>query len=196
MTAARSGPPLGGYADLARAFRRGRDYDIVVRRRPGARVAVIAPHGGRIENGTSEIARGLAADDFHLYLFEGRLEGRNFHALHLTSHLFDEPECLSLIATSPVVVAVHGCSGEGEQAYLGGLDVPVRDRLAAALRAAGVPALTENHPFPAVRAANVCNRGASGRGVQLELTHALRDGTAPQRVVEALRPALLELRGG
>src|SRR5579871_1163029 len=177
MTAARSGPPLGGYADLARAFRRGRDYDIVVRRRPGARVAVIAPHGGRIENGTSEIARGLAADDFHLYLFEG-------------------PECLSLIATSPVVVAVHGCSGEGEQAYLGGLDVPVRDRLAAALRAAGVPALTENHPFPAVRAANVCNRGASGRGVQLELTHALRDGTAPQRVVEALRPALLELRGG
>jgi phage replication-related protein YjqB (UPF0714/DUF867 family) len=193
MTDTRSGPRFLGYADLARVFRRGQDYDITVRRQPGARIAVIAPHGGRIENGTSEVARGIAGDDFHLYLFEGALAARNFHTLHLTSHLFDEPECLQLIAASPVVIAVHGCSGDGERAFLGGLDVALRDRLAAALRAANVPADTDGHPFPAVRATNVCNRGARGMGVQIELTQSLRDGPESRRVVDALRPQLLAI---
>ena len=38
-----------GFADLAATQVRGRDYEIEVRRRPASPVAVIAPHGGRIE---------------------------------------------------------------------------------------------------------------------------------------------------
>ena len=86
------------YADLARAQTRGRDYRIVVERRPASPVAVIAPHGGGIENGTSELARAIAASDFSLYLFEGLRRSRNYTALHLTSRCFDEPQCLGLIA--------------------------------------------------------------------------------------------------
>lgn len=37
-----------------------------------AAIAVIAPHGGSIEAGTSEIARKIAGVDFSFYAFEGR----------------------------------------------------------------------------------------------------------------------------
>lgn len=155
---------------------------------------MIAPHGGRIENGTSELARAVAGDEFHLYLFEGRLESRNFHSLHLTSHLFDEPECLALIADSPYVFAVHGCGGNGERAYLGGLDIALRDRLAQALRRAGIDTQTDGHPYPARHERNICNRGARARGVQLELTHDLREGALAAVLVGRLREELLRLR--
>lgn len=42
------------YQDLADL---GKDYRIVVERRSDSSVAVVAPHGGSIELGTSEVAR-------------------------------------------------------------------------------------------------------------------------------------------
>ncbi len=45
------------FADLAEAQVRGRDFRISVTRRAASRVAVIAPHAGGIEDGTSEVAR-------------------------------------------------------------------------------------------------------------------------------------------
>jgi phage replication-related protein YjqB (UPF0714/DUF867 family) len=39
----------------------------------GSAVAIIAPHGGNIEPGTSELARAVAGQELSLYLFEGRL---------------------------------------------------------------------------------------------------------------------------
>ena len=34
-------------------------------------IAIVAPHGGGIEPGTSEIAKSIDEDDFACYLFEG-----------------------------------------------------------------------------------------------------------------------------
>ena len=68
-----------GFADLARHQVRGKDYEIVSLKRPASRVAVIAPHGGAIERGTSQIARALASDDCHLYL--AHVWMRSFDAL-------------------------------------------------------------------------------------------------------------------
>lgn len=77
-----------GYADLAKSKTEGKDYKVLLRPVAGSSSAVIAPHGGRIEHYTSDIARGIAGDDFNLYLFEGvRLSG-NYSTLHLTSHRF------------------------------------------------------------------------------------------------------------
>src|SRR5260221_2694666 len=76
-----------GFEDLARAQSRGRDYEILVRRRAGSSVAIIAPHGGGIEDGTSAVASAIASDDFSLYLFEGIRRSGNYAALHLTSTL-------------------------------------------------------------------------------------------------------------
>jgi phage replication-related protein YjqB (UPF0714/DUF867 family) len=181
------------YADLARAQTRGRDYQIIVERRPASPVAVIAPHGGGIENGTSEIARAIAASDFSLYLFEGLRPSRNYTALHLTSRYFDEPECLELIAACPHVIAIHGCAGPEPGVLLGGLNAELSGALGAALDVAGVHAQTSGHRFPAVHPSNVCNRGARGQGVQLEVTEALRVADT-RALVGAVRSVLLPLR--
>lgn len=161
-------------------------------RRPSS-IAVLAPHGGGIENGTSEFARALAGTEFNLYLFEGLRPSSNFAALHLTSTSFDEPECLALIAGCPTVVTIHGCDGIGERVYLGGRDVALKDRIGAALSANGIAVETVGHRYPAVDPRNICNRGASGAGVQLEATHALRRGAQPERLAALVRPVLLPL---
>jgi phage replication-related protein YjqB (UPF0714/DUF867 family) len=190
---------LHGYADLARRHRRGIDYEVIVQRRAASSVAVVAPHGGGIERATSAIARALAGDDHNLYLFEGRLAERNFETLHLTSHRFDEPDCLALVAQCEHVLTVHGCNARGELAepdpgvLLGGLDVALKARLAAALGAAGVPVLTGAHRFPARHPDNICNRGRRRVGVQLELTGRLRGGPLEPAFVAAVRAVLQPL---
>ena len=178
------------FADLARAQLRGRDYEISVRRKSESRVAVIAPHGGEIENGTSEIAAAIAADDHNLYLFEGIRPSRNYFSLHLTSHLFDEPECLELISTCSTVIAIHGCGGAQPKVLLGGRDAALRDQLAAALAAQHIDAATSGHRFPASQLSNVCNRGARRKGVQIELTDPLRRFPAATAVVATTRAVL------
>lgn len=182
------------FADLAKHQIRGKDYEIVVLSRPACCVAVIAPHGGSIERQTSEIARAIAADDFQLYLFEGIRSSNNYAALHLTSHFFDEPECLMAIAQCPFVVAIHGCKGTNEEVLLGGLNFDLKTQIATALSNANVAVQTENHRFLATDSYNICNRGLTRKGVQLELTASLRDSpTAVARVVSAVRSVLKEL---
>ena len=182
-----------GFADLARLQVRGKDYEIVALSRPASRVAVIAPHGGAIERRTSEIARAIAGDDFHLYLFEGIRPSNNYAALHLTSHLFDEPECLAIIGQRPVVVAIHGCNGTDERVLVGGRHVELKNRLAAAIRGVGVTAETEGHAFPAMDANNICNRGLTGQGVQLEFSAALRGAAVEAHAISAVRSVLVSL---
>lgn len=181
------------FADLARWQRRGIDYEICAVERPASSVAVLAPHGGAIEDGTSEIATAIAGEDFNLYLLEGRRPSLNYRALHLTSHRFDEPECLRLLARCSRVVAVHGCDGDDPVVLLGGRDASLRDLLAAALRDDGIEAATDGHRFPATHPGNICNRGVAGRGVQLELPHRLRRSAAAARIAGVVRSVLLEL---
>ncbi len=181
----------GGYADLARSQVRGRDYEIVTRRRPASAVAVFAPHGGGIERGTSAIARAIAGDDFNLYLFEGLRAAGNFEALHLSSHRYDEPEALALAAGCDVVLTVHGCEAEPDPGVLlGGLDGGLQQRIALALAAAGVATLTDGHRYPGRHPDNLCNRGRTRRGAQLELTGRLRGGPLQATLVDAVRAVL------
>ncbi len=179
-----------GFAELARHAREGRDYRRVVEGR-GGEIAIVAPHGGGIEPGTSEIARGLAGREiaravagreiaralagreFALYCFEG-LRSRGNEELHIPSHRFDEPRCVSLVEETRTVVAVHGCAGAYHAIYAGGLDCDLRERLIAVLRQAGFEAERATGDLAGCYASNICNRGRSGRGVQLEITEALR----------------------
>jgi phage replication-related protein YjqB (UPF0714/DUF867 family) len=181
------------FADLTRHQHRGRDFEITTRRKLGSPIAIVAPHGGGIEDGSSQIARAIAGHDFNLYLFEGIRPSRNYHALHLTSHRFDEPDCLSLIKHCPLVITIHGCGGADDCVFIGGLDDALKQHIAQALRRAHLPAQTEGHRFPAVNPLNICNRGASNKGVQLEITHALRRDFGAVRLAATLRHMLLSL---
>jgi phage replication-related protein YjqB (UPF0714/DUF867 family) len=177
------------YVELARQQTRDRDYAIVVMPRPGSPVAVIAPHGGRIEHGTSELARCIAGDEYGFYAFEGyKARGQN-RDLHITSHRFDEPQGLALVARADVVIAVHGCIGR-RQICVGGLDTALAERLTVTLAAAGLPAIADGHRYPAHNPLNICNRGRRGCGAQLEFTSELREPMYRAVIARAVRAAI------
>lgn len=146
----------------------------------GSRIAILAPHGGGIEPGTSEVSRAIARDDLSLYLFEG-VKKRANSDLHITSTRIDEPHCLQLLRAVDVVVAVHGEGGNREVVYLGGLHLELGERIGGQLEAQGFR--VERHASALLQGtdpANVCNRGARGSGVQLELSAGLRKTFSPR----------------
>ncbi len=161
------------FAALAASERPGADYRIIACPRSSL-IAVIAPHGGGIEPGTSELATAIAGREFSLYCFEGRKTNGN-EALHIASTAFDEPACLAIVAASTVVLAVHGSAEQEEMVHIGGRDARLASRLCEALNAAGFAARLDNTAdHPGRLAVNICNRGRSGRGCQLEISNGLR----------------------
>jgi phage replication-related protein YjqB (UPF0714/DUF867 family) len=155
---------------------------------PAANTLILAPHGGDIEAGTSELAMSVAGDDHNLYCFEG-LKTRCFRDLHVTSHRFDDPIALGLATRAAIVVALHGCKGD-RSIYVGGLDAELVVLLTAGLVDAGFPAQSDNHAFPAIHPENICNRGKRGVGAQLELTRDLREAVTRPAMAYAIRSAI------
>jgi len=160
------------FRELARSERRG---SYCVRSRPRrARIAVIAPHGGSIEPGTSEIARKIAGTDFSFYAFEGRKKQHN-NSLHITSTRFDEPICLALLAATECVVAIHGENSNEKVVFVGGRDEVKLRRLREVLEEYGFCVRAHKSPrLQGTSLANICNRGRAQAGVQIELSKALR----------------------
>ena len=135
------------FSDLAAWRIEGVDFTVSVAERPASRTAVIAPHGGSIEQYSSEVARLTAGEDLNLYLLEGKMRGGNYSALHLTSHRFDEPRCLALLARCDCSVAIHGCAGNDAIALIGGLDEELKVKLLASVAAAGIKCRVDDDQF-------------------------------------------------
>jgi len=162
------------YGALAVNEKEGLDFRVSLRLVRQAPLAVVAPHGGAIEPGTSEIADRLADRDYSYYAFEGLKRSGN-SVLHITSTEFDEPRCLQLISTVSTVVAVHGRGGESAAICLGGLNQIMKKRIHEALRKAGFEvSMAANPGLMGSNPRNLCNRGTSGAGVQLEISLGLR----------------------
>ncbi len=178
------------FAELEAHETYGKDYRVRSVERAGAPVAIIAPHGGGIEIGTSELAARIARARHSLFLFEGLKPPWQNRGLHITSHRFDHPDCVSLVSKSRVTLAVHGCKGES-QIYIGGLDSELKTLLVARLAGAGFPASAEGHRYLGQNPLNICNRGLRGRGAQIELTRDFREPPA-RRLIAPLVRAVLE----
>ncbi|MGI9305052.1 MAG: poly-gamma-glutamate hydrolase family protein [Gammaproteobacteria bacterium] len=161
------------YAELSRMEVEDRDFRVRARQADSP-FAIIAPHGGRIERGTSRIADAIAGDEHSFHTLEGlKPDGNN--SLHISSHRFDEPRALDIAHSVKTVVTVHGAHGEDLFAYFGGLDLALRALMIDALSNAGFSAMDDPSPTrQGRRADNICNRGRSGAGVQIELTTGLR----------------------
>ena len=161
------------FKELADHETEGRDYRIRIELRD-PRVLIMAPHGGKIEPTTAEIAEAIAGIDYSFYSFEGlKTDSR---MLHIESHLFDEPRALQAVQKADVVVTVHGQLNQKEEfVMVGGLNESLRSEIAAQLEGASFqtrpPAegLMGNDPM------NICNRGKSKQGVQLEVSRKVRD---------------------
>ncbi len=179
------------FAELDVHERLGTDYRVRVLERPAAPVVVIAPHGGGIEVGTSQLAARIARGRYSLFLFEGLKPPWQNRGLHITSHRFDHPKCVALVSRKPVTLAVHGCRGES-RIYVGGLDSELKALLTAKLSGAGFPATSDDHPYMGRNPLNICNRGSRGRGVQIELTRDFREPIHRKRIAPLIRQVLDE----
>ncbi len=148
-------------------------YNVFVESR-NSRIAMIAPHGGGIEPGTSEITKALAGNEFSAYCFEG-MKSRSNNDLHITSAFFDEPKCAQLVNNSQVVVAIHGCADRKHRiSYIGGLDGNLKIAVMEALRKGGFNVEEDDSHHSGRDSRNLCNRGGAGRGLQIEITEGLR----------------------
>jgi phage replication-related protein YjqB (UPF0714/DUF867 family) len=159
------------YKELRESEKAGKDYQVLFRR-GRSEIAVMAPHGGGIEPGTSEIADMVAGDEHTFYSFEGLKQTGSFD-LHITSKLFDEPVGISIARGSKAIVAIHGCKGKESVVYIGGRDTILKNKIKSALAQAGF-SVHKNSSYPGVDPLNICNRSRLERGVQLEISMGLR----------------------
>lgn len=187
------------FSELAMHNVCGRDYRVHVVPRPGS-TAIIAPHGGKIEPGTSEVALALAGDSLSFYAFEGLRRSRNGE-LHITSTNFDEPECLRLLAASPRAVGIHGKGPDRNRVVLlGGRDTLAVNRLKLSLGKYHFEVKMAPTRLQGCSEKNICNRCMSGLGVQLELSRGLRDylrgeGEVLTEFAATVRDAVLDAAG-
>lgn len=160
---------------------------------------ILAPHGGGIEPGTSELAEAIATDDHSLYLFEGLKVSGNLD-LHITSANFDEPTCREIVVEADRVIAIHGDDTEDAVVFIGGLDQGGIERLSRSLVLAGFAVKAPDRPnLKGDSKMNVCNRGRTGAGVQLEISDGLRNtffrALSPRSERQHTRPAFLRFVG-
>jgi len=152
----------------------GQDYRIRFESRdPG--ILIMAPHGGNIERTTSEIAEAIAGMDYSFYSLEGlKVEGNS--VLHIESHLFDEPKALEAVERANIVVTVHGQIDQKDGfVMVGGLDESLGSEIKRQLEGAGFKTRPPTGRLMGTDPMNICNRGKSKRGVQLEISRKVRD---------------------
>lgn len=163
------------FAELSNGERAGIDYRVrcVDRNVP---IVIIAPHGGWIEHGTSDISEETALDQWSFYAFEGLRKGRPHRDLHITSTRFDEENGVSLISSAETAIAIHGRHDDDDPKSigLGGLNVELGSLIAESLRSEGFHVTAAGAGLSGQHPMNICNRGTTGRGVQLELPSSLR----------------------
>ncbi|HUE11868.1 MAG TPA: poly-gamma-glutamate hydrolase family protein [Steroidobacteraceae bacterium] len=185
----------GSYAELARCESQGSDYRVTAFARPQSPVLIVAPHGGLIEVGTSEIAAAVAAEDHNLFSFEGLKPYGANRDLHITSHQFDHPDCLEMAARCAIVLSVHGCLGDSE-IHVGGLDTQFAAHLAKRLSGAGFAINAASQKYPGRHPLNICNRGLRQQGAQLEITYDLRNGGLRAELARTIREAIASHAAG
>lgn len=185
-------------SELRQGEKEGEDY-IISSVQTDSSVAVIAIHGGKIEKGSSEVAKLLATKgNYNYYSFEGIKKGSNA-VLHITSTNFDEKLAKEIVGNSKKTISVHGMAGSDLTTNLGGLDLELIELIEKHLVEAGFKVAKAPKELGAKNPKNIANCNLSKKGVQLELTKGLRDsflkGEKSQeqlnKYVEAIHKALI-----
>ncbi|MBY8865442.1 poly-gamma-glutamate hydrolase family protein [Streptomyces sennicomposti] len=193
--------------DWVRRFRIGAPAQLTDNARgtstPVGSTAVIAPHGGGIEAGTSELCLAVAGympfdtstdpasaalpdqPQRDYWMFEALA---NSAAQHVTSTHCDDPAALAVCTANLYAVSLHGFDDTAvKKINIGGGDARLRRNLLAAFTKYGLtsPAARPEWNVTVVLAgaddpingddpANIVNRTRTGGGAQLELSTALR----------------------
>jgi phage replication-related protein YjqB (UPF0714/DUF867 family) len=113
--------------------------------------------------------------DYSFYSLEGlKVEGNS--VLHIESHLFDERRALQAVENADIVVTVHGQIDQKDGfVMVGGLDESLGSEIKRQLEGAGFKTRPPTGRLMGTDPMNICNRGKSKRGVQLEISRKVRD---------------------
>ena len=202
----------------------GADYEVTITD-TNRSVVVLSFHGGRIELNTTTISAELARRfQWDRYDFSGHgtaacLAGMsNFQKLHITAANFNDNRAVSLLRSHRKAVSIHGYGTSHGYARglicVGGLDQAAREAFIASV-GRNSPKWTAYPLMPVdattsktmcedmrgVDPANLVNRTATGRGLQLELHPDIRadlSNASPNYdalrnvVYEAIREAMME----
>jgi phage replication-related protein YjqB (UPF0714/DUF867 family) len=188
------------FQEIASAKIEDVDYRIEVKNR-GSAIVIIAPHGGDIEPGTSQIAAAIAGDDLSLYDFKGLKNTHGHRELHLASHRFDEPRALQLVESAETAVAIHGRrdGDDPRRVWIGGLDTQRCKKTMVELVKAGFEAVVREpgETLAGTAPSNICNRSKRKAGMQLEIPKALRvrlkdEGVLRGEFAKAINKAIRE----
>ncbi|UOQ65015.1 poly-gamma-glutamate hydrolase family protein [Hymenobacter volaticus] len=157
---------------------------------------IMAPHGGGIESGTTELALATAgftdgfnnhpaaSETYDYFIFNGTNPTNQNGKLHVTASNFNDPAAIELVQRSVISLAFHGCTDEqpdestgiGYKACLiGGRDENFKDVLEIQLTGAGFNAYkTKQESLNGDLRANIINRNKQNAGAQFELTTTFR----------------------
>jgi len=197
------------FEELAHREEEERDFSItqIFHHSP---ILIVAPHGGLIEGGTSEIADGIVDGRLNGYFFNGLTykstfdqlykgrEGGTARRMHLKSTRPQGERLDEALDHAELVVGVHGWWVPSEDLYIGGTQRQVMEALHASLRTEGFSAryATESgFDIRGIHPKNFINRNQ--QGVQIELCYGLRkklktDAAALELFSKTIREVLLE----
>jgi phage replication-related protein YjqB (UPF0714/DUF867 family) len=130
---------------------------------------IIAIHGGKIERGTSEIAKNIAGNDIEYFNHSGETGS------HITSNEFQSPLLDKLLSECSIVISIHG-QHDREKSFVivGGLYNELIFKIKEKLKKNNFQIKDNNNTLRGILPDNVCNKGISQKGVQLEISYKLR----------------------
>jgi phage replication-related protein YjqB (UPF0714/DUF867 family) len=195
-TAIYQDPNVSEGVDYARRYRRHELFDDSPEAKGAvSKTTVIAPHGGGIEFGTSELC--LAVAGYHpatlevtpaggvtydYWMFEG-LRAANNGELHVTSTNCDDGVAASLCGGSLNSLAQHGCTtsqagleDDAQAVLVGGRNPALKQALLEQFSAKGFTAIdaVDHDAINGDEPSNITNRTLLGMGGHLEITGPLR----------------------
>ena len=140
-------------------------------------IVIIAPHGGGIEPGTSELAKQIAGTEYSFLLFEGVLNKNNKEILHVTSTNIDYPPWIVLLKKALISISIHGTREEtlgSKGVEVGGMNKELISKINHYLTKRGFNVKHSPQNRNAKSPKNIVNR-ARRKGCQLELSKELRE---------------------
>ncbi|MDF7812278.1 poly-gamma-glutamate hydrolase family protein [Hymenobacter sp. YC55] len=159
-------------------------------------IFIMAPHGGSIESGTTELTLATAgftngfngqpttSDTYDYFIFNGINPNKENGKLHVTASRYNDPVATALVKTSLISLSFHGCTDEqpnestgiGYKACLiGGVDRLFKELLEAQLSGAGFNAyITNQNMLDGNLPKNIINKNKRQAGAQFELTTSFR----------------------
>ena len=159
------------FLQIAKTAKADIDYKIIYK--PGVRsYLIVAPHGGNIEPGSTELAQAIANNNYGFYVFNGLK--RDSSSVFVPSTRFDEPELMRVTKNYSTVIAVHIVPSSDRIIYVGGDYRQIVDKIIKSLADQGFQSAITPRDGSAWNRTNLVNRNTVG-GVQIEVSSAVLD---------------------